>query len=142
MSATRDAVCSLAGIVSSGCASNCNSSEIAAPIRARPKSRPKIGFIAHPNLLRFRRNFADKLLDPFGFVSVTNQQRVLRPHDNQVSNSEERDRRAVFLEHDVIARIERGNDAIRGILLKRSRKPFSKFPGARTWEMKSASSGA
>src|SRR5438094_6811943 len=144
MAATREGACSFAGMVSSGCASSCNSSEIAAPIRARPKSRAKIRFIylsfraesrnpvAKPwgniagsfdfaqddgrsSLLQFGRNFANQVLDPFSFVSVTDQQCILRSHDNEIMDSKQRNICAVFLENDVIAGFECGNGAVRSI---------------------------
>src|SRR5205814_5529292 len=81
--------------------------------------------------LQFRRNFADKVLDPFGFVSVTNQKCIWRSHDDEIMDSEQRYGCAVFLENDVIAGIERGDAAVRGVsivvLLKiiRHRSPAS-----------------
>src|SRR4029077_1702033 len=67
--------------------------------------------------LQFRWNFADKVLNPFSFVSVTDQKGILRSHDNEVMDSKQRDTCAIFLENDVIAGIERGNSAVRSVSL-------------------------
>src|SRR5262249_17873624 len=112
----RDVACSFAGIVSSGCASNCNSSEMAVPIRARPKSRAKIRFITVTSL-QFRRNFADEVFDSFRFVFVTDQQGIWCSHDDEIMDSEQRYGCAVFLENDVVAGIERGDAAVRSVSL-------------------------
>src|SRR5260370_38493930 len=96
---------SLAAIVSRGCASNCNSSESAVPIRARPKSIAKIGFITRRSL-QLGRKFPDQILDLFGLMTMANQNCVTGPHDNEVVNSKQRDRCPVLIENDVISGID------------------------------------
>src|SRR6266540_2196587 len=96
-------------------------------MRTLPKSRARIGFMSvvgryrwarHNQFsLQFRRNFADKILDPFSFVPVTNQKCILGSNDNEVMNSKQCDRRAVFLENNVVAGIDRGNGTVRGVSL-------------------------
>src|SRR6266542_6389273 len=89
-----------------------------APVQNR---EPKLDSL-RVTLLQFRRNLADKILDPFSFMSVTNQKCVWRSHDDKVMNSKQCDRRAVFLENDVIAGIERGDAAVcRSVHARRSR---------------------
>src|SRR5918996_4747711 len=104
-------------MVSRGCASNCSSSEMATPIRARPKSRARIGFktrvissvtedgsgeaLRHiagsfdfaqddgPSLsLQFRRKSADQVFDSFRFVPMTNQKSIWRTDDDQIMHAE------------------------------------------------------
>src|SRR6516164_3837238 len=109
--------CWFAEIVSSGCASNCSSSEIATPIRVRPKSKARMRFISlsfraksrnpvakpigwtagsfdfaqddRPSLsLQFRRKFADQVFDSFRFAPVTNQKSIWRTNDDQIMHAE------------------------------------------------------
>src|SRR3982751_5284923 len=133
-------------MVSSGCASNCNSSEIAVPMRARPKSRAKIGFISliererrergvrdlqlrNPHKLRLaasslalslqlRWKLTDQVLDLFCFVAVTNQKRVRGSHNNEIMNSKKCDGCSILFENDVVAGIECSDGAIRGVTLR------------------------
>ena len=50
-------------------------------------------------------------------MSVTDQQCILRSHDNEIMNSKQRDTCAIFLENDVVAGIQRGDGAVRSISL-------------------------
>src|SRR5438874_13280280 len=112
-------------MVSSGCASNCNSSEIATPMRARPKSRPKMGFIfllwRHrrarrvQSSLQFRRKFTDQLLDPFRFMAVADQKRIRCADNDKIMHSEQCDCRSPFLKDDVVTGIDRSEGAIRRV---------------------------
>src|SRR5204863_7190110 len=112
-------------MVSSGCASSCNSSEIATPMRARPKSRPKIGFIfllernrgarGVQSSLQFRRKFTDQLLDPFRFMAMANQKRIRCADNDQIMHSEQCDCRSIFIEDDIVTGIDRSDDAIRSV---------------------------
>ena len=51
--------------------------------------------------LQFRRNFGDEVLDLFRLMPVTNEQRILRAHDDQVVHAEQRDVRAILIRNDV-----------------------------------------
>src|ERR1700737_2700148 len=73
------------GIVSSGWGGKRSSSEIGIPMRGRPKSTPKIGFI--PGLLQLRRKFADQVLDFFSLVPVTYQNRVTCAHNDKIMHA-------------------------------------------------------
>src|SRR5260370_9063926 len=106
----------LAAIVSRGCASNCNSSEIAVPIRARPKSIAKIGFITRRSL-QLGRKLPDQILDLFGLMTMANQNCVTSPDTNKVVNSNHPDRYPVLIENDVIIVIDGRDRAVRGIPL-------------------------
>src|SRR5438477_12124585 len=99
-------------MVSSGCASNCNSSEIATPMRARPKSRPKMGVIflvGRPrrarrvqSSLQFRRKFTDQLLDPFRFVAVADQKRIRCVDNDKIMHSEQCTCRSACVKADLL----------------------------------------
>src|SRR6266496_2273288 len=67
--------------------------------------------------LQLRRQLADQIFDLLCFVPVTDQKRVLCLHNNEVMNSKYCDGRSVLLENDVVAGIERGDGAIRGVAL-------------------------
>src|SRR5437667_6884243 len=84
-----------------------------APARNR---EPKLDSLRVTSL-QFRRNLADKVLDPFSFVSVANQKCVWRSHNDKIMNSEQGYCCTVFLEHDVIAGIERGDAAVCSVSL-------------------------
>src|SRR5436190_1063386 len=147
ISARRNGAFSFAGMVSSGCASNRNSSEIAVPMRARPKSRAKIGFILliggerracwvrdlqlrnphklgfaaspfWPLSLQLRWKLTDQILDLFCFVTVTDQKRVPGSHNNEIMNSKKRDGCSILFENDIVAGIERSDGAIRRVTLR------------------------
>ena len=63
--------------------------------------RQEIASSSRP-LLQFRRKFAHEILDLLGLMPMANKNRILRPHDDQVVNSEKRDVRSLVVEDDVI----------------------------------------
>src|SRR6266545_2290416 len=67
--------------------------------------------------LQLWRKLADQIFDLLCFMPVTDQKRVLCLHNDEVMDSEERNGCPALLENYVVAGIERGDGAIRGVSL-------------------------
>src|SRR6266480_2411282 len=84
-----------------------------APVQSRePKSAASRVYSLH-----LWRQLADQVLDLFGFMPVTYQKRVFCPHHNKIMDSKQCDGCPSLLENDVVAGIERGDSAVRGVSL-------------------------
>jgi hypothetical protein len=55
------------------------------------------------DLLQFGRQLGDQVLDPFGVMPVTNQNCVVSPNDNEITDAKQRDRCFAVIEDDIVA---------------------------------------
>src|SRR4029077_3834429 len=86
--------------------------------RSAPGQNPKPGLgSSRVGSLQLRWKLADQILDLFCFVSVTDQKRVLSSNNDEIMNSKKCDGHPILFENDVVAGIERSDDAIRGVSL-------------------------
>src|SRR6476619_5898254 len=85
--------------------------------RSAPDQSPPQGGVAEfaTRSLQILSKFADKILDLFRVMTMTNQNSISRPHDNQIVDAKQRDRRIVGVKDDVVRRIE-GSDLTIGCI--------------------------
>ena len=68
-------------------------------------------------LLQLGRKLADQVLNLLGLMAVTNQDGIIGSHHDKIVHAEQRNVGPSLIEDNVVRRINRGDRAIRGVIV-------------------------